>query len=593
LGFLLLILLPLIGSALQGILGIKNTRKTGLLASLFIFIPLIINIFLFNFDIDNLFLIPWIKFSEFEVNFSFSLEKINILMGFTVLIVSFLVHFYSIGYMEHDKSPYRYFSFLNLFVFFMLIIVYSDNLLLMFMGWEGVGLCSYLLISYETWRDDAKNAGTKAFFVTRFADFGFILAILIYYKIFGTFELSALKNANYSMLFLPLGIFLLIAACGKSAQFPFYIWLPDAMEGPTPVSALIHAATMVTAGVWLLIKTFKIFLIAPFLMDIVIFVGIITILLSAYIAVFERDLKKILAYSTISQIGYMFFAVGLSYPILGFLHLFTHAFFKALLFLTSGDVMHAIHKKIDIFETRGMRKYLPLTAFGFLVGALALSAFPFTGGFVSKELILQASFNKKNLFFLASLGSFLTAFYIFRGYTLCFEGKPNKIEHITKPEIYQKFSIILLSIFTILTGLPVSEKFYFDYFEKHIHFKLPLMYLLFPLFLAITGIYLGVSYYFERTPPLRGRYYNYVELSRKGFYYDFFISKVIFGIIKTLANIFYRFFDRGIIDLGFVEGTGKISLLSGKMLYRLFRRNISFYLLILFLFFILIFLKIN
>ncbi len=586
--FFILILFPLIGSILQGIVGFKNSKTSGIIATFFIFIPFLIHLKLFETEGEIVYL-PFITFTDFNVNFSFIIEKINILMGMMVTFVSSLIHFYSIGYMEKDDSPYRYFAFLNLFVFFMLIIVYSGNFLLMFLGWEGVGLCSYLLISYETWREEAKNAGTKAFFITRFADFGFILFLLFYYKIFGTFEISALRPKT-DILVLPLLIFALIAGTGKSAQFPFYIWLPDAMEGPTPVSALIHAATMVTAGVWLLIKIYPLFEVYPFVLNLVLFIGTLTLLLSGLVASFERDLKKILAYSTISQIGYMFFAVGTGYPLLAFLHLLTHAFFKALLFLSSGNVMHMIHKKINIFETRGMRKVSVFTAFSFLIGSLALAGFPLTGGFISKELIISASFKKISFFYLASIGVFLTSFYIMRGYSLCFEGEPLKKKY-SKNSLYQNISLLILIIFVIITGLPVFENFYFKIFSLKVHFEVPFIFAFFPLFLMGLALYISIERYTKETPPLAGSYYKLVDFFRRGFYYDDFVSKFLFGILRYASEYISRIFDRGLIDFILVEGTGKFLFYSGKTVSFLFTRKVSFYLFIIFAFIFVLFLK--
>ncbi len=578
--FLFLIISPLIGSVLQGIFGFKDVKKSGFLATFFVFLSLLFH-FKFRGVEGEYFYIPFITFSDIEVNFSFLIDRLNFLMGLMVTLVSGLIHLYSTGYMKKDDSPYRYFAFLNLFVFFMLLIVYSGNFLLMFVGWEGVGLCSYLLISYESWRNEARDAGTKAFLITRFADFGFILFLLIYFKIFNTFEISVLLEKPSNPLIPLLLISGILAACGKSAQFPFYVWLPDAMEGPTPVSALIHAATMVTAGVFLLIKIFPLLSLYPQILNIIIFLSTLTFLLSGVIAIFERDLKRILAYSTISQIGYMFFAIGISYPLLAFLHLLTHAFFKALLFLSSGNVMHIIHKKIDIFETRGIRKIHPFTSYTFLLGSLALSGFPLTGGFISKELIINASFKNLFLFYLASIGAFLTSFYIIRGYTLCFEGEPSKKLH-EKIEGTMNISLLILSIFVILTGLNIFEEFYFKNFGEEITFYNPLLYQFFPLFLSIIGIYLALKVYLKKPIQFKERIYRILN------FYDFLVSKIIYGIIIFFSKFISKIFDRGIIDFLIVEGSGRFTILSGKLIFNLFIRKPSFYITLLILVFFLI-----
>ncbi len=579
-----IILLPLLGGILQGILGIKDSKKGGIIASFFIFLSFILHFKTIGLE-EEIFYFPFIVFSDIEVYFSFLIDRINILMGLMVTLVSGIIHLYSSGYMEKDESPYRYFAYLNLFVFFMLLIVYSGNFLLMFIGWEGVGLCSYLLISYESHREEAKNAGTKAFLITRFADFGFILFLLIYYRIFGTFEITALKANIKDPLIIWVLVFAFISACGKSAQFPFYVWLLDAMEGPTPVSALIHAATMVTAGVWLMIKLHPLFEIFGEFLNLILIISSITIIISGFLACFERDLKRILAYSTISQIGYMFFAIGTGYKLLGFLHLLTHAFFKALLFLSSGNVMHLIHKKINIFETRGIRKVHPFTAYTFLLGSLALVGFPLTGGFISKELIINASFSKPMFFYIASLSVFLTAFYIIRGYSLCFEGE-GKEKHYEKISSLMNISLFILSIFVILTGFPFFEKFYFGIFGEEFHFENPLLYQFLPLFLSATGMYIAFERYTKSLAPLKGRFRRLSEFFSRGFYYDEFISKVIFGFIKNFSFYLSRLFDRGFIDILLVEGSGNLFYILGNVFSKFFKRKPSFYLSLLILFFL-------
>ncbi|MEN3046804.1 MAG: NADH-quinone oxidoreductase subunit L [Candidatus Hydrothermales bacterium] len=584
---LAIILLPLIGSVIQAVLGIRDSKKAGLLATFFVFLSFLSHFFLTDIDKKEFIYIPFIIFSDIEVYFSLTLDRISFLMGLMVTLVSSIIHLYSSSYMEKDESPYRYFAFLNLFVFFMLVIVYSGNFLLMFIGWEGVGVCSYLLISYESWRLDAARAGTKAFLITRLADFGFILFLLIYYKIFNTFDIAPLEGATRHPLLPYLLFFAIIAACGKSAQFPFYIWLPDAMEGPTPVSALIHAATMVTAGVWLFIRIFPLFTLYPDILNIIIFISVVSFLLSGLIACFERDLKKILAYSTISQIGYMFFGIGIGFKYLAFLHLLTHAFFKALLFLSSGNVMHLIHKKIDIYETRGIRKVHPFTSYSFLLGALALIGFPLTGGFISKELLINASFSNFYLFLLACLGAFITSFYIMRGYALTFEGEEEKKEY-GKIDSLMNISLFLLSFFVILTGLPIFEKFYFSVLESEIHIKNPIIYQFLPLFLSVLGGYFSFQIYLNKIQYSPERFKKLASLLKSGFYYDFFVSRALYNFFVLISNYISKLFDRGFIDIILVEGLAKLTYLKGKLMYKFFVRKPSFYITLLILLFFLV-----
>ncbi|MEN3044407.1 MAG: NADH-quinone oxidoreductase subunit L [Candidatus Hydrothermales bacterium] len=587
---LAIILLPLFGSVIQAVLGLKDSKKAGFLATIFVFLSFLLHFSLTDVERKEFIYIPFIIFSDIEVYFSLTFDRISFLMGLMVTFVSSLIHLYSSGYMEKDDSPYRYFAFLNLFVFFMLVIVYSGNFLMMFIGWEGVGVCSYLLISYESWRDDAARAGTKAFLLTRLADFGFILFLLIYYKIFKTFDIAHLKNAVKDPLLPYLLFFAIVAACGKSAQFPFYVWLPDAMEGPTPVSALIHAATMVTAGVWLFIRVFPLFSLYPDILNIIIFISVISFLLSGLIACFEKDLKKILAYSTISQIGYMFFGIGIGYKFLAFLHLLTHAFFKALLFLSSGNVMHLIHKKIDIYKTRGIRKVHSFTSYSFLVGALALIGFPLTGGFISKELLINASFDNLYLFSLACLGAFITSFYIIRAYALTFEGNAEKKEY-GKIDPVMNISLLILSFFVILTGLPLFEEFYFDILESKVHVKNPIIYQFFPLFLSVLGGYFSFQIYLKNIKYSPEKFKRLASLLGSGFYYDYLISKILYGSLVLITNQISKLFDRGLIDILLVEGAAKITYLKGKLTYKLFVRKPSFYItLLIFLFFLILFL---
>src|SRR6202035_1079060 len=350
----------------------------------------------------------WIRSGSFSANFAFYLDQLSLVMLLVVTGVGFLIHIYSVGYMWDDPSYYRFFAYLNLFMFFMLTLILANNYLLMFIGWEGVGLASYLLIGFWFTKDSAASAGKKAFIVNRIGDFGFLIGLFLMIQHFGSLNFTQVFDQVHPMvaetgsagLLTAIGILLMVGACGKSAQFPLHLWLPDAMEGPTPVSALIHAATMVTAGVYLVARCTPLFGQSWQAQLVVACIGGFTALLAALMALTQTDLKRVLAYSTVSQLGYMFLALGSGVkadrlaPLAvtaAIFHLFTHAFFKALLFLSAGSVMHAMGNVIDMRRFSGLRTVLPWTHATFLCGALALSGFPLLSGFWSKDEILAAT----------------------------------------------------------------------------------------------------------------------------------------------------------------------------------------------------------
>ncbi|MHB8619782.1 MAG: NADH-quinone oxidoreductase subunit L, partial [Chloroflexota bacterium] len=371
----------------------------------------------------------WIVSGSFHIDLGYLVDPLAAIMLLIVTSVSLLVHIYSVGYMEHDHSFWRFFTYLPLFTFAMLILVLANNFLQLFAGWEGVGLCSYLLIGFWYERKSATIAANKAFIVNRVGDSGFIIGIILTWLTFGTLSYTGVFNsvgtANQALL-TGITLLLFVGACGKSAQLPLYTWLPDAMEGPTPVSALIHAATMVTAGVYMVARMYPMFIHTPLTLSVVAWVGALTAIFAASIGLVQNDIKRILAYSTVSQLGYMFLALGVVAPVSGIFHLFTHAFFKGLLFLAAGSVIHGVHDEQDIRNMGGLKRYMPITRWTFLVACLAISGiFPFAG-FWSKDEILTSAFTNGH-FVLYAIGLFtalLTAFYMFREYFLVFEGEP-------------------------------------------------------------------------------------------------------------------------------------------------------------------------
>ncbi len=408
----------------------------------------------------------WLAVGNFTADAAFLFDPLSAVMVLVVSGVSFLIHLYSIGYMADDRGYWRYFAYLNLFVFFMLLLVTASNIVLMFVGWEGVGLCSYLLIGFWYQDTDKAIAGKKAFIVNRIGDFGFLLGMILIFWNLGTVEFAGISARAESLTAggptaLAICLLLFLGAAGKSAQLPLYVWLPDAMAGPTPVSALIHAATMVTAGVYMIARLNALYLLAPAAMAVVATVGTATALFAAVIALAQTDIKKVLAYSTISQLGYMFLAVGVGAFSAGIFHLLTHAFFKALLFLGAGSVMHALAGRTDIREMGGLRKALPVTYWTFLIAALAIAGIPPLSGFFSKDEILWMSAAMPGgswLFWAVGLFTAgLTAFYMFRLTFLTFHGSfrggPEAEHHLHESPPVMTIPLLALAALAALGGL--------------------------------------------------------------------------------------------------------------------------------------------
>ena len=415
---------------------------------------------------------PWITAGSLQAGFSYQIDELSVLMMLIVTGVGFLIHVYSIGYMHGDPGFARFFSYMNLFIFAMLNLVLADNFLLMFLGWEGVGLCSYLLIGF--WYDRKFEQGTtadaakKAFIVNRIGDFGFLIGMFLIFTTFGSLDFrsvfaqaSAFPVGTPVIVVMTLALFL--GATGKSAQIPLFVWLPDAMAGPTPVSALIHAATMVTAGVYMVARCSVLYALAPVSMTVVAVVGASTALLAASIGLVQNDIKKVLAYSTISQLGYMFLAAGVGAFAAGMFHVLTHAFFKALLFLGSGAVIHAMHDEQDIRRMGGLKSHLPFTYWTFLAGTIAIAGIPPFAGFFSKDEILWKAFSGGHwmLWLVGLLGALMTAFYMFRLLTLTFEGTPRWAEGKHPHEAAWTMTIPLIVLALLSTiggfiGLPQS-----------------------------------------------------------------------------------------------------------------------------------------
>jgi NADH-quinone oxidoreductase subunit L len=448
-------LLPLLGSAINGLLGgkwpnkIVNSVALGATGLSFAFAVEAVREFTQLAPAQ----IPWVQkyftwiaAGSFRAGFDLQIDQLTVVMLMVVTGVGFLIHIYSTGYMAHEGGYYRFFSYLNLFMFFMLILVMAANYALMFVGWEGVGLCSYLLIGFYFLRKSASDAGKKAFIVNRIGDFGFMLGMFLLFRTFGSLDFTTVFAKAAPMPADALGhlgvltaacLLLFMGATGKSAQLPLYVWLPDAMEGPTPVSALIHAATMVTAGVYVVARSHVLFTHAPTAMLVVAIIGCATALFAATIGLVQNDIKKVLAYSTVSQLGYMFLACGVGAFSAGIFHLMTHAFFKGLLFLAAGSVIHAMGGEQDMRHMGGLSKKIKWTYVTMLSATLAISGAPFFAGFFSKDAILLAAFQSENggaaaghvLYAVGLFAALLTALYMFRLLFLTFHGKQRYDEH--------------------------------------------------------------------------------------------------------------------------------------------------------------------
>jgi len=401
----------------------------------------------------------WIQAGQVRIGYDLALDRLSAVMLMVVTGVGLLIHIYSVGYMAHEGGYYRFFSYLNLFMFFMLTLVLAANFLLLFVGWEGVGLCSYLLIGFWFLRESATNAGNKAFIVNRVGDFGFSLAIYLIFLTFGSLDFTRVFGAVSERpaeeglgRLAVIGLLLLVGATGKSAQIPLYVWLPDAMEGPTPVSALIHAATMVTAGVYMVARCSVIYVHAPVALEAVAVVGLLTAFFAATIGMTQFDIKKVFAYSTISQLGYMFLGAGTGAFGAGIFHLWTHAFFKALLFLGAGSVIHALGEQ-DLRKMGGLRRKTPITFWTLLCAGLSISGVPLTAGFFSKdEILLAAHHHAPWMYWLGTLTAAMTAFYVFRAIFLTFFGEPRGWEHAHESPPVMTLPLAALAVLSVIGG---------------------------------------------------------------------------------------------------------------------------------------------
>ena len=615
-------LLPLAGAVINGVFGKRLSRGViGFIASGSVALSFAISLTAFLQMLQlpeselpivrNYF--TWIQAGSFQASVGLLLDHLSGLMILIVTGVGLLIHVYSTAYMHDDPGFYRFFAYLNLFMFSMLTLVLANNYLLMFVGWEGVGLCSYLLIGFWFKKQSATDAGKKAFIVNRVGDFGFILAALLIFWTFKSVDYQQVFSAAAAMPADQLGmigtltaicLLMFVGATGKSAQIPLYVWLPDAMEGPTPVSALIHAATMVTAGVYMVARSAVLFDRAPGALLVVAVIGAATSLIAASIALVQTDIKKVLAYSTVSQLGYMFLACGAGAYAAGVFHLMTHAFFKALLFLGAGSVIHGMGGIQDIDKMGGLRKEMPWTFRTFLIGTLAIAGIPGLAGFFSKDMILAATWHSPNFGkVLWAIGLFvagMTSFYMFRLLILTFTGRPrythHDVHHVHESPAPMLIPLIVLAFFSVIAGyvgIPPALTGHHEAIAEFLnlgtpaaegaeHASVALEWMLMSASILAAGIGAFLAYlFYVLRPELPARVSSsaaalYSILTNKYYVDEIYNAVVIAPIVVTARQFLWRFVDAAIID-GAINGIGQSVRSSANTLRHLQTGNVRAY----------------
>ncbi len=593
----LIILLPLLSALIVGLFLRKYSDLISqILSTSLISISAILSYFvLYNVvhlkQIYQIDLFNWFAAGDYQIKWSLYVDSLTAIMLVVVNSVSALVHLYSIGYMHNDSGVPRFMSYLSLFTFFMLMLVTSNNIVQLFLGWEGVGLCSYLLIGFWYYKKSAYNAAIKAFIVNRIADVFFAVGIFALFYVFRSFEfkyifshLEILQDKEFVIFGLNIRavdficMMLFIGCMGKSAQLGLHTWLPDAMEGPTPVSALIHAATMVTAGVFLVSRFSFMFDLSPFALEFITFIGATTALFAATIALNQRDIKKIIAYSTCSQLGYMFFACGVSFYSGGIFHLMTHAFFKALLFLAAGSIIHAMSNEQDIFKMGGLARKIPVTFAAMLVGSIAIAGIPPLAGYFSKDAILEAAYASDSVFgkyayFCGTLSAALTAFYSWRLLIKVFHGESNasrKIyEDVHESPLTMTIPLSILMVGSVVAGLfgqyilgffdgdfllwenvlPQGEKLIYE----NMH-HIPSIVKIIPTILSVVAIAAAYILYLKKpayVEMINKKFKSAVSIFSNAYYFDQFYGKVFVRNFVSLSKYLAKTLDQKIID-GFI-----------------------------------------
>ena len=586
----LLVFLPLVASFIVGIFGrFLGDKISQFITCSFVLISSALSIYIFsdvaiNSNTYNLKIFNWITSGGLVLNWSINIDTLTSVMLVVVTSVSALVHVYSVGYMSHDPDKPRFMSYLSLFTFMMLMLVTSDNFLQLFFGWEGVGLASYLLIGFWYKKPSANSAAIKAFVVNRVGDFGLAIGIFLIFKYTGSVNfvdvfkaIPTLLDKNISMLGIEASlinficIFLFIGAMGKSAQIFLHTWLPDAMEGPTPVSALIHAATMVTAGVFLVVRCSPIFEYSPFVLNIIVLVGATTAFFAGTIGLVQNDIKRVIAYSTCSQLGYMFFAAGLGAYHIAIFHLFTHAFFKALLFLGAGSVIHAFNDEQDMRNMGGVWKKIPYTYSLMIIGTLALTGFPFLSGFFSKDAIIETAYSSTSFFagYAVTIGvltAFMTSLYSWRLIFMTFHGTFNN-KNISLSKVHESPAVMLVPLLFLALGAIFAGYAFKDYFigsqfiqfwnssifflKEFVLHHPPLWFLLLTPILVLLAIPLSYYFFVKDKKSLDG----FIEINKP--LYNFLVNKWYFDELydflfvkpaKKIGTFFWKIGDGTIID---------------------------------------------
>ena len=598
-------LLPLLGFAINGLAYPKLPKQiAGIIGTIPPLVAFALSLQLFlNFDgqAQILPIADWIKVGSLEIPFAFQIDQLSILMLLVITGVGTLIHVYSIGYMSHDAGFGKFFAFLNLFVFFMLILVLGANFTVLFIGWEGVGLCSYLLIGFWNQKNSYGDAARKAFIMNRIGDLGFLVGIFLLIQDFGTTDyqtiFTAIQSGDYTTDLSIIAFCLFIGAMGKSAQIPLFTWLPDAMAGPTPVSALIHAATMVTAGIYMVIRANALFELSPEVLHFVGWIGLATALLGAAIGLFQNDIKKVLAYSTVSQLGYMFMGLGASAYTASFFHVMTHAFFKALLFLGAGSVIHAMSDEQDIRRMGGLKSKMPITFITFMLGTIAIAGIPPFAGFFSKDEILASLYHHDPIMWgLAILGSALTSFYMFRVFILTFYGEfrgtEKQAHHLHGSPITMTLPLIILAVFSVGGGL-INLPHFAGGNEFLAHWLAPLLpeageagevnFLSLeggaPLLAAFLPAFLAIYVFgMQKSVPSEDSEISGIQ---KVIYHKFYIDELYDMLfvkpIGFLSNFFFQVIDFLVIDL-FVEGLGRFVKYASSEFRRAQTGNVGIYL---------------
>ncbi|MGY9025300.1 MAG: NADH-quinone oxidoreductase subunit L [Candidatus Pelagibacterales bacterium] len=610
-----IVFLPLIGFLIAGLLSFVNNspivdKAAQFITVSFISVAAFLSAFTFIAHIDDhsivhIKLFDWIAVGSFIVSWAIYVDPVTRIMLIVISSVSALVHIYSIGYMSHDNSKPRFMAYLSLFTFAMLALVTADNFLQLFFGWEGVGLASYLLIGFWYKKPTANAASIKAFVVNRVGDFGLALGIFSIFYLFGTLDYQEVFSKAESLVAGTSGIsntidflgfkigslnlicfLLFIGAMGKSAQIFLHTWLPDAMEGPTPVSALIHAATMVTAGVFLIVRCSPMYDLAPDILSLITFIGATTAIFAASIGLVQNDIKRIIAYSTCSQLGYMFFAIGVGAYGAAMFHLFTHAFFKALLFLGAGSVIHAVSDEQDIRKMGGLYNYIPFTHMLMIIGTISLMGFPFTAGYYSKDAIIESAYLASSgfssyAFIIGLLGVLMTSFYSWRLMFLTFNGT-TRIEEKDIVNIHESPKVMLIPLIVLAVGALFSGFFFKDYFigssselfwgnsialHHHEHQHIPFLIYYAPMMLGFLGLFLAWYMYLKnKSMPsnivkLNGPLYKFL-LNK--WYFDELYSFIFVRPAKAIGYFLWKFFDGYIIDGFGPDGIAKSVLSLSK-----------------------------